>query len=346
LGTGNTRRELYQGVRNFVRSVCSPVISNLGLDGLDAVVPGNPWHRGVHTSNVVRWADDVSVTANARQVFAARVLPRVTAFFAARGVRLSAEKTVIPPLAQGFDVFGPTSRTHERPPGQPATRHIVPSRASSRAINTQLKALGTPAKGRSPAQLIEPLNAVLRGGANDHRHVIWRETFRQLDSFVWRRFCRGAKWRHPNTTGRWIAERSFPPNPGESWRVTDPDTGTQIRRLREVVNPPRHHQVKGEATPFDPAWAAYFQHRDRQLLRQAASPFRAKILTHQSGLCPGCRQVLQGEEALERPHRDGNHQHTRLANLVLFPPNCHRQVHDAPDRQAASLRPAQGVGHA
>jgi hypothetical protein len=38
LGTWDTGRELYQGVRNFVRSVASPILSNIYLDRLDQFV--------------------------------------------------------------------------------------------------------------------------------------------------------------------------------------------------------------------------------------------------------------------------------------------------------------------
>jgi RNA-directed DNA polymerase len=83
--------------------ICSPVISNLVLDGLEAVVQGSSWHRSVHHINYVRWADDFIVTANSRGVLAEDILPRIEAFLADRGVRLATEKTVITPLSQGFD---------------------------------------------------------------------------------------------------------------------------------------------------------------------------------------------------------------------------------------------------
>jgi RNA-directed DNA polymerase len=86
--------------------IISPVISNLGLDGLEAVVPGSPGHRRVHNINYVGWADDFLVTASSRQVLAEVVLPRSEAFLAEGGVRLSPEKTVLTPLSQGFAFLG------------------------------------------------------------------------------------------------------------------------------------------------------------------------------------------------------------------------------------------------
>ena len=48
--------------------IIAPVISNRVLDRLEAVVQGGNWHRRVHNINSVRWADDVIVTANSREV--------------------------------------------------------------------------------------------------------------------------------------------------------------------------------------------------------------------------------------------------------------------------------------
>jgi RNA-directed DNA polymerase len=326
--------------------IISPVISNLVLDGLEAVVRGSSWHRCVHNINYVRWADDFIVTATSRQVLEADTLPRIDAFLAERGVRLSPEKTVITPLAQGFDFLGQTIRKPERPPGKPTKLQITPSTASFQALKDKVRTLCKQARGTTPEQLIDTLNPALRGWANYHRHVICGETFAKLDNFVWHRVYRWAKRRHADKTGRWITDRYFPHRKGEPWRFTDPATGKQLLRVREAVKPQRYLKVKGEANPFDPAWEAYFRDRDRALVLQASSPFRAKILRQQDGLCPGCRQVIQVEEEVELHHRDGQHQNNQLGNLVLLHPNCHRQEHYAPEPTPASSRPSRGVGQA
>lgn len=157
--------------------------------------------------------------------------------------------------------------------------------------------------------------------------MIGGETFATRDNVVWRRLYRWARGRHSHNTGRWLAERYVRHQGGESWRFTDPGSGRQIIRVREAIKPQRHITVKGDANPFDPAWEAYFQHRDRQLTRHASSPGRAKILREQHGRCPVCRQVIRCEEALARHHRAGHHQTNRCVKLVLRPPTCHRQVH-------------------
>jgi Group II intron, maturase-specific domain. len=105
---------------------------------------------------------------------------------------------------------GAQIRKPQRRNGQPAKLPITPSKLSLHAVKAKIRALCKQAKGATPGQLIDKLNPVLRGWANYHRPVICSKTFRQLDSFVWRRLCRWAKLRHPNKTGRWIAQRYFP----------------------------------------------------------------------------------------------------------------------------------------
>jgi RNA-directed DNA polymerase len=324
----------------------SPVISHRVLEGLEQVVGSHPRFRRRYNIHDVRWADDCIVTANSREVLVETVLPRLNAFLAERGVRLSAEKTVITPLAAGFDFLGQPLRKHERRKGEPAKLQIKPSTASFQALKAKVRTLCKQAAGATPETLIARLNPVLRGWANYQRYTLCGQPFFRLDSFVWRRLVRWAKRRHPDKTGCWITDRYFPHQPGESWRFTDPATGTQVLRVCESIKPERYLKVKGEATPFDPDWEAYCHARDQRVALRASSPFRAKSLTQQHGLCPGCRQMIQVEEEVELPHRDGQHQNNHLINLVLLPPTCPHQAHYAPESPTASSRPSRGVNHA
>jgi RNA-directed DNA polymerase len=188
----------------------SPVIGNLVLDGLEQVVHGSAWQRRVHNINDVRWADDFIVTANTREVLEERILPRIHAFLAERGVRRSTEKIAITPISQGFDFLGQTICKYERPHGKPGKLQITLSHASFQAITAKIKALGQSAIGATPERLIDTLNPVLRGWANDHRHVMCAETFAKLDHYVWQWAYRWARHRHANKTGPWVAQRYFP----------------------------------------------------------------------------------------------------------------------------------------
>src|SRR5262249_42511232 len=137
--------------------------------------PRTPWTPPRQRSTLL------IVTANSRQVVEETILPRITAFLAARGVRLSPEKTVMTPLTDGFDFLGQPLRQQARRHGQPAKRQITPSTGSFQGIKTTVKALCKQAVGATPAQLIERLNPVLRGWANDHRHSLCADTVATLD---------------------------------------------------------------------------------------------------------------------------------------------------------------------
>jgi RNA-directed DNA polymerase len=185
----------------------SPVVSHGVLDGLEAVVHGSAWQRRVHHIHDVRWTDDCIVTAHARQGCEATILPRSTACFAERGVRLATAKTVMPSIIDGFDFLGQTLRQQARRHGTPATLQRTPSPGRCQGIKTPVKALGQPAVGATPVRRIERLNPGWRGGAHAPRHILGAATCATLASFVWRRRYRWAKQRPPETTGRWITKR-------------------------------------------------------------------------------------------------------------------------------------------
>ena len=324
----------------------SPGGRTMGWDGLEAVVQGGPWPRRVHNLNEVRWADDFIVTAKARQVGEAPILPRLRAVLAARGVRLSPEQTVMTPSTPGCDCLGPTLRQPARRHGTPATLQITPSQGSVQGLQTPVTALGQQAVGAPPARLLDRRHPGLRGWAHAHRHGIGAETCAPLARFVWRRMSRWAPYRPPDTTGRGITHRSLPQQAGDPWRCTAPASGTQSIRVQEAGKPQRHIKIKGHAPPCAPQGEAYCQPRDRPRALRTPSALRAKVLNQQKGRCPICRQGIQSEENLAWPHQDGHHQQNRRANLVLLHPTCPRQGHSAPDSKTATSRPPRGVDHA
>ena len=78
--------------------IISPVLANLTLDGLEAVVHAcvDPTARArARNSNkihVVRYADDIMVTGTSKEVLENQVRPAVVQFLAVRGLELSAER--------------------------------------------------------------------------------------------------------------------------------------------------------------------------------------------------------------------------------------------------------------
>lgn len=323
----------------------SPVIGNMTLDGLEQVVRGrSEWFRRTHNINFVRYADDFIITANNREVLE-QMTPQIKAFLNERGVSLSEEKTKITHISEGFDFLGQNIRKHHRTNGSLGKIQITPSKASFQNVKDKVKRLTKRHRGATPAELIDKLNPVLRGWANYHRHIVCAETFGKLDNYVWGRLYRWCKRRHPDKTGRWIAERYFLHGGTHKWRFTDPGTGASLIKVAEVVKHKRHIKIRSAANPFDPEWDAYFEDRDRKQVFTLTAAFTAKVYMVQDGICPRCRQLIQHEEETVLYHRDGDRKNFKLANLVYYHPNCHPDRYNGPDSETLSSRPL-GVCHA
>jgi RNA-directed DNA polymerase len=93
--------------------ICSPVIANLALDGLEArlrtAFPRYVWHGGKKSCpkvNFIRLADDFVITGATKELLEDVVKPLVEEFLKERGLQLSREKTVITHIADGFDFLG------------------------------------------------------------------------------------------------------------------------------------------------------------------------------------------------------------------------------------------------
>jgi RNA-directed DNA polymerase len=86
-----------------------------------------------------------------------------------------------------------------------------------------------------------------------------------------------------------------------------------------------------EANPYDPAWELYFEER---LAAQMASTLTGRgtaryLWLEQDGKCPVCGQPLTLEAGwhIHHLHWRTHGGDDQVDNLVLLPPNCHRQVH-------------------
>lgn len=80
--------------------IISPVLANIALDGLEAVLFAHFGQKNTKAAyktkvNYVRYADDFVITGISRELLENEVKPVVSAFMAERGLTLSVEKTLI-----------------------------------------------------------------------------------------------------------------------------------------------------------------------------------------------------------------------------------------------------------
>jgi RNA-directed DNA polymerase len=97
--------------------ICSPVLANMALDGLEAQLRekfpqrANGSYKG--QVSLIRYADDFIVTGNTKELLEREVNPLVEQFMSERGLELSQEKTVITHVEDGFDFLGQHVRKYQ-----------------------------------------------------------------------------------------------------------------------------------------------------------------------------------------------------------------------------------------
>jgi RNA-directed DNA polymerase len=323
--------------------ICSPVIANMTLDGLEVLLKKHFKHQKV---NMVRYADDFIISGATQQLLEEEIKPLVVDFLQERGLELSQEKTVITHIQDGFDFLGQNVRKYgEKFLIKPAPKNV---KAFLQKIRTTIKAH----KSARAGDLIEKLNPMIRGWAVYHRHQVSKRIFTQADSAIFQALWKWAKRRHPGKSKQWIKEKYFQTKGDRNWvftgEVLRPDGSFQTCWLFSAEHMPikRHTKIKAEANPYDSQWETYFE--ERLGVKMANTLLgRRKLLylwKQQGGICPICQEKITKITGWNTHHliwkskggKDG------VDNCVLLHPNCHRQVHSQ-KLTVVKPRPARGV---
>ncbi len=187
--------------------IISPILANMTLDGIERLLMAKFPMMKVH---FIRYADDFLVTAPTKEI-AEEARDIIQEFLAGRGLELSMEKTVITHIDEGFDFLGYSFRKYR------GKLLIKPSKKSIESIMSKIRVTVKKARAWTQDALIKALNPITRGWANYHRHIVAKETFGKLDSYIWTVTWRWGKRRHPNKGHKWIAKRYWKPEGSRKW---------------------------------------------------------------------------------------------------------------------------------
>ena len=241
--------------------IASPSIANMVLDGLEqAASKAAPRQAKVH---VTRFADDFIVTGASKEVLEHRVKPAIEAFLHPRGLELSAEKTKITHIDNGFDFLGYNLRKYN------GKLIIKPAKANVNALLAKVREVIKSNPSATTVNLIQQLNPMIRGWANYHRHVVAKKTFARVDTSIYLALQRWIKRRHPNKNARWRRQRYFRSQGFRHWifstKVRQADGSTGYLDLFKASSTAirRHVKIKAEATPYDPKYTDYLERRKR-----------------------------------------------------------------------------------
>jgi RNA-directed DNA polymerase len=239
--------------------IASPTLANMTLDGLESAVKEATSKKS--KVNVIRYADDFIVTADTKEVLQEQVIPAIRGFLKGRGLNLSREKTKITRIEDGFDFLGQHLRKH----GDKLI--ITPSKSSVRSMINKARKIMKTSLGRKTSEMIQELNAAIRGWANYHQHVCSKATFSYIDDCIHKNLWNWARRRHKGKGKRWIWKRYFRTVGSRNWVFSASDkTGDGESRITDLLfanmtKIVRHVKVRAEANPYDKNWQHYFSVR-------------------------------------------------------------------------------------
>jgi RNA-directed DNA polymerase len=320
--------------------ICSPVIANLALDGLEprlrTAFPRSIWNGRQQVCpkvNLIRFADDFVITGATKELLEHEVKPLVEAFLRERGLELSPEKTVITHIAEGFDFLGQNVRKYH------GKLLIKPSAKSTKAVLRKVRTVIKTNRSAAAGTLICQLNPIIRGWARYHRHVVSSTIFQSVDHAIYQALWRWAKRRHPSKGAHWVKARYFQTIGDRNWvfsgTVRGAEGNPKAVHLFAAHRLPiaRHTKIAGKANPYDPQWELYFEARLGRTMT-AALQGRKTVLSlwkRQHGRCAHCSEAITtttGWHAHHQVWRSLGGSDT-LDNRVLLHPICHHQVHHA-----------------
>jgi RNA-directed DNA polymerase len=213
--------------------------------------------------NLVRYADDFIITGVSKELLVNEVRPLVERFLNERGLTLSADKTRITHINEGFDFLGQNLRKYD---GKPLAK---PSKKNTHAFLEKVRGIIDANQSVSQTLLIGLLNPVIRGWANYHQHGAAKETFNRADHEIWRALWQWARRQHPKKSRDWVKRHYFPALRNRTWMFAA-KTGQQMPDGQPIwrclvyageTKIRRHVKIRRDANPFDPQWKSYFVER-------------------------------------------------------------------------------------
>jgi len=319
--------------------IISPALANCALDGLERLLkekfPSRPLPSlgGKQPCvNLIRYADDFIITGRTKELLEGEVKPLVEQFLQPRGLALSPKKTVITHVEQGFDFLGQNVRKY--PNGKLL---IKPSKKNVTVFLGGIRKTIKAGLGLSAAELIDWLNPKIRGWANYHRHVVSKRTFHRVDHAIFGSLWQWIRRRHQQKSRGWLKKKYFERQGLHNWRFFGEScdkegTPHKVWLLLASRTPIRRHvKVKGEANPYDPAYAAYFDTREGAHMAETFRGTRTLrfLWFLQRGLCPVCNMKITRITGWRLHHRVSRVKggSTSADNRALLHPECHDRVH-------------------
>lgn len=190
--------------------IVSPLLANAYLHEMDKAWSERygtltPYQRrcrrreGLGNVQLVRYADDFLVLTNGSKEHACLLMEEFRVILAEMGLTLSSEKTHITHVDDGYDFLG--FHVQRRPRlcnPQQRVLYITPTQRNVERYKEKIKTLLCSTRG-DPVNKIRAVNRVVRGWANNYRHVQSSRVRKKLDYFTFRAMF---KWLYRKHSGK------------------------------------------------------------------------------------------------------------------------------------------------
>lgn len=214
----------------------SPLLANIALSILDEhfdrkwASHGGEWNRrryrqrGGATYHLVRYADDFVIMVNGTADHARALWGEIENVLAGMGLRLSAEKTRVAHLDEGFDFLGFRIQRHRQWGSERRHVYSYPSKKAQQNIRRKVKAVTAYRTTSTPAMAtFIRIGQITRGWVSYFRHGASKAIFLELENYVWHRTWRWLRDKHPRRNAKWIVRTYYPrrPHGGPGFPETD-----------------------------------------------------------------------------------------------------------------------------
>ncbi|MEH2306917.1 group II intron reverse transcriptase/maturase [Nostoc sp.] len=327
----NTKMGVPQG------GIISPLLANIALHGLENTVkdwvennvkiksPGGKslGRKEIRQSvSVIRYADDFVIMHKDYNIVL-KCKEVAEEFLAKMGLELKQAKTRICHTLEklndqepGFDFLGFEIRQHKVGkdqggkipfPGASQNKRrkdyktiIRPSKEAVRRHYNDLK-IGLKMRiNQSVDTVVAFLNPRIRGWSNYYKYVISSQVFRQIDDWLYQRYWRWCRRKHPNRGSKFLKRKYFVNGNSGNWVLANKEKDelfyAESHRNTAII---RHIKVRQDKSPYDGDWS-YWASRLGEY--PEISPKIATLLKKQKGKCSGCGLYIRCEDDFEIDH--------------------------------------------
>lgn len=250
------RRDTWTGTPQG--GILSPLLANIALSALDEHLHG-PWKpggtmstkdgrarrraKGLPTWRVIRYADDFVVLVHGTQADTEALREDVARVLAPIGLRLSAAKTRIVHMSEGFDFLGFHIQWRRKRGTDKWYVYTFIGDRAIRSVKAKIRALTRRTSQQDLRYVLIRLNQITRGWANYFKHAVAKHTFDTLAAFTWHRVVTMVRVRR---RWGWKDVRRWLVSPTGAWRPITAD-GIELFNMSKV--PVTRYRYRGNTIP-------------------------------------------------------------------------------------------------